>query len=648
VSPQVLRAGSPGIDVTAEVDDPAVGAVLNSGGSGAAVIARIEALQSVTSTTLAGGGVAFDGLAAGPVTVTASSPGFLPQYRTSKDLTVQAAAFNAYAPYPTGSGLVGAENYWQLNGTAHGGTTVHLAVSDPAVALLSPNALTPGLPAIDIVVPDGTSHFLFHMNGLEDTTGTVTIDVTSAGFVTSQIDADVVTPYVGMAALPVVKDVNDQPSNLVVQLGLPNVANSTIQTFQKRRPGGPPLVATVAVTDPAIAEILDLSGPAGSRQITFEEGESTTPGAVTLGGLGLRGTGPGVVLVDATIPGFQAVGTATQEVTVIQNGVALLGFPAALGAGLQTEPLVARLNSSAHGGTTVRLATANPAAALVSSGSTIAGSDTVTIFVPDGQQDAVFYVQALEGTLGTQYVNALIDGAISGARTLDVVQPAVMMADLADTLIMGDAPDDFVVQVGVADADGSGLAVTQAVRAGVPALSCPVVLDDGAPADLATNTTTADSLDVLIPAGAFQSAATFAAGGVSLVPVAQGPVTVSARPTGFTLTAYASSAVYIRDDVSATGQVPAATALYGNHPNPFNPKTHIDFSLSGAGRVQLAIHDVRGHLVRTLVSDDMAAGPHSVVWDGTDNQGRQQSAGVYLVRLVTPEGMLTHKVALVK
>ena len=49
--------------------------------------------------------------------------------------------------------------------------------------------------------------------------------------------------------------------------------------------------------------------------------------------------------------------------------------------------------------------------------------------------------------------------------------------------------------------------------------------------------------------------------------------------------------------------------------------------------VDLAIHDVRGARVRTLVSDRRAAGSHRVVWDGRDESGRRVAPGAYFFRL---------------
>jgi len=78
---------------------------------------------------------------------------------------------------------------------------------------------------------------------------------------------------------------------------------------------------------------------------------------------------------------------------------------------------------------------------------------------------------------------------------------------------------------------------------------------------------------------------------------------------------------------------PMATALLGNHPNPFNPATTIAFELATEGPSRLSILDVRGRLVTTLVRDRLPAGRHEARWDGRDAAGRPVSAGVYLARL---------------
>jgi hypothetical protein len=96
------------------------------------------------------------------------------------------------------------------------------------------------------------------------------------------------------------------------------------------------------------------------------------------------------------------------------------------------------------------------------------------------------------------------------------------------------------------------------------------------------------------------------------------------------------------------GAAPARTALLENAPNPFNPSTEIPFTLDRAGRVNLAVYDVGGRLVKTLASGPMDAGRHEAWWDGTDANGTPVAAGVYLCRLETEGAKLHRKMLLVK
>jgi hypothetical protein len=89
-------------------------------------------------------------------------------------------------------------------------------------------------------------------------------------------------------------------------------------------------------------------------------------------------------------------------------------------------------------------------------------------------------------------------------------------------------------------------------------------------------------------------------------------------------------------------------ALRGAKPNPFNPRTRIDFELPRRARVRLEIVDVSGRLVRTLIDRVEAAGPGSVVWDGRDGHERPVSSGVYLYRLGYESRQLSRKMVLLK
>lgn len=77
----------------------------------------------------------------------------------------------------------------------------------------------------------------------------------------------------------------------------------------------------------------------------------------------------------------------------------------------------------------------------------------------------------------------------------------------------------------------------------------------------------------------------------------------------------------------------ARAALSMNiYPNPFNPTTRIDYTADGTSNVRIAVYDVAGRLVRTLVDETRSAGAHSTMWNGRDARGGSVASGVYFVR----------------
>jgi hypothetical protein len=84
------------------------------------------------------------------------------------------------------------------------------------------------------------------------------------------------------------------------------------------------------------------------------------------------------------------------------------------------------------------------------------------------------------------------------------------------------------------------------------------------------------------------------------------------------------------DDHPAT---PRGFDLGQNYPNPFNPSTMIEFTLPVAAHAKVAVFNVLGQRVKTLIDGDLPVGRHTVVWDGTDERGSSVASGVYLYRL---------------
>jgi hypothetical protein len=84
---------------------------------------------------------------------------------------------------------------------------------------------------------------------------------------------------------------------------------------------------------------------------------------------------------------------------------------------------------------------------------------------------------------------------------------------------------------------------------------------------------------------------------------------------------------------AAPGPATADLRLFPAHPNPFNPRTSLAFSLPQAGAVRITIFDIAGRAVRTLVDASLPPGRHEAEWDGRDTQGRAVGSGSYVARL---------------
>lgn len=114
--------------------------------------------------------------------------------------------------------------------------------------------------------------------------------------------------------------------------------------------------------------------------------------------------------------------------------------------------------------------------------------------------------------------------------------------------------------------------------------------------------------------------------------------------------------IFFVDDVRVTGPwdnedlvAPVyTTELKGNFPNPFNPETTIRYSVKDRGAVSIDIYNVKGQLVRNLVNDVKDAGEFSAVWNGTDNNGRAVSSGVYYFKMNAGKYSSTKKMIMMK
>ncbi|HEX7070113.1 MAG TPA: T9SS type A sorting domain-containing protein, partial [Rhodothermales bacterium] len=84
-------------------------------------------------------------------------------------------------------------------------------------------------------------------------------------------------------------------------------------------------------------------------------------------------------------------------------------------------------------------------------------------------------------------------------------------------------------------------------------------------------------------------------------------------------------------------------ALAQNYPNPFNPETRIEFRLARPGHVRLAVYDMQGRLVRTLIDGARPAGGHAETFSGAG-----LPSGSYVYRLETQDGQVSRTMILAK
>ncbi|MBI4721556.1 MAG: T9SS type A sorting domain-containing protein [Candidatus Stahlbacteria bacterium] len=110
-----------------------------------------------------------------------------------------------------------------------------------------------------------------------------------------------------------------------------------------------------------------------------------------------------------------------------------------------------------------------------------------------------------------------------------------------------------------------------------------------------------------------------------------------------------SADVYVRDTLICglsvgveEEQIGLLSGVY-SMPNPSLSKTVIHYTLATNSKVSIAIYDLAGRAVCTLVDKSMNAGKHSISWDGKDTAGKKVSPGIYFYKICTASGTKVQK-----
>lgn len=84
------------------------------------------------------------------------------------------------------------------------------------------------------------------------------------------------------------------------------------------------------------------------------------------------------------------------------------------------------------------------------------------------------------------------------------------------------------------------------------------------------------------------------------------------------------------------------------HPNPARAYSTVSYSLPNEGAVSLAIYDISGRLVKSLINGHQEADSYSIIWNGRDNNDREVTAGVYFYVLNTGGAHVSTKIVMME
>lgn len=94
--------------------------------------------------------------------------------------------------------------------------------------------------------------------------------------------------------------------------------------------------------------------------------------------------------------------------------------------------------------------------------------------------------------------------------------------------------------------------------------------------------------------------------------------------------------------------IPLITSMQSIYPNPFNPSTTIAFGLDKAEHVNIQIYNVKGQLVRNLISETKPANSYRIVWNGANDSGKTLPSGIYYARMTAGKYTTTRKLVIMK
>ncbi|MDZ4181676.1 MAG: T9SS type A sorting domain-containing protein, partial [Candidatus Cloacimonadaceae bacterium] len=126
------------------------------------------------------------------------------------------------------------------------------------------------------------------------------------------------------------------------------------------------------------------------------------------------------------------------------------------------------------------------------------------------------------------------------------------------------------------------------------------------------------------------------------------------KRSGYTNTNYAGNSIYggvmqsggspVDDPIAPPADILSVLC----YPNPFRDAASISFELREETGTYLAVYNLKGQKVRTLLNAPQVAGRYQLAFDGRDERGTPLGSGIYLLRLKAGNKVRTVKMVLLK
>lgn len=106
---------------------------------------------------------------------------------------------------------------------------------------------------------------------------------------------------------------------------------------------------------------------------------------------------------------------------------------------------------------------------------------------------------------------------------------------------------------------------------------------------------------------------------------------------------FSSPSILVSVEDEFNEDIPNNFHLAQNYPNPFNPSTTIEFSIPQSGLYEIAVYNILGQKVKTLLRDELQPGYHKIEFNAAE-----LASGIYLYKLTGNNITLTKKMILIK